>query len=673
MGRRGWRPRERTRVRNLVAGFAAVLVVAAVVGTGWWMLEGGLAGPEEPGDTPEATLEAYLDAWEAARHAEMASLVRQPPEDFAATHEQVVDGLGASALSIEAGEVVEPEDGRAVVDLRLRWDVEYTDEMAWETELELLRERGSWDVAWSPTAIHPQLRPGLVFDVEATAVERAPILATDGTALSGPGDEVTFGFEPTAVDDPDAVADAFEEAIPGSGEEAARELGRDDLVDGWFYPVVTVREEVADEASPTLREVSGVLRREGEGRTLLDEGFAVHVLGRVAEATAEQLEELGPPYEVGDEVGQWGLEAAFEQDLTGSDEVRVLLRDGEGGAVRETLAEFQADPSGPLETTLDVVVQRAVENALLGVEDTAALVVVDGADGAIRGSASRPTSGYNRAFEGRYAPGSTFKLVTLEALLADGAGPDDEVTCPAQASVGGLQVTNAADRDLGDTTLAEAFAASCNTTFGPLGVELGADALTAAAERFGFGVEPDLGLPAAGGSFPEPADDTAVGAAAFGQAQVTASPLHLASVAAATVQGTWHEPHLLADRNAELETRSLSDGVLDDLQAMMREVVTEGTGTQADVAEDVRGKTGTAEAGDDVEHAWFIGTWGDYGFAVLVEEGGSGGEVAGPIAGRLVSELESLLDDPEEALPDGLDPDDADADDAEDANEPEEP
>jgi cell division protein FtsI/penicillin-binding protein 2 len=660
-------------VRNLLAGLAAVLVLGAVVGTGWWLLEGGLAGPDEPGDSPQATVQAYLAAWEAGRYAEMASLVRQPPEDFREIHEQAVEGLGASAVTIESGEVVEPEDGRALVDLRLAWEVDYTDELVWETELELLRERGSWDVAWRPAALHPDLRPGLVFDVEASAVDRAPILAADGSALAGAGDEVTFGFEPAAVDDADAVADAFEEALPGTGDDAARELARGDLVDGWFYPVVTVRAETAEEAGPVLREVDGILRRSGEGRTLLDTDFAVHVVGRVSEATAEQLEQLGPPYEVGDEVGQFGLEAAFEQELTGSDEVRVLLRDGEGGAVRDTLAEFQADPSGPLETTLDVVVQRAVENALIGVEGPAAVVVVDSGDGAVRGSASRPTTGYNRAFEGRYAPGSTFKLVTLEGLLADGAGPDDEVTCPGEASLGGRRVTNSDDRDLGELTLAESFAESCNTTFGPLAVELGAQALTDAAERFGFGVEPDLGLAAAGGSFPEPGDDAEVGAASFGQARVTASPLHLASVAAATVTGTWHPPYLLPGRDTELESRDLADDVLDDLQAMLRQAVADGTGGQADVDEGVRGKTGTAEVGDGVEHAWFLGTWEEYGFAVLVEEGGSGGAVAAPIAGRLVAELRTLLADPDEALPDDVDPEEVgDAGDG-DAGEPEAP
>ncbi len=637
-------------MRNVVAGLGAVLVLAVVVGVGWWLLEGGgLLGEEEPGDTAEATLEAYLDAWERGDHDQMAAQLRDPSETFLDVHEQLRAALDPQALETEVQQLAEPQDGRALADVALAWEVAYADDLVWEVEIELLRSQGEWAVSWSQESVHPAWQPGLVFAVTVSEVERAPILATDGTQLAGPGDQVVLGFEPTAVEDAEKLIEAFEEGA-GAGSAAERELGRDDLVDDWFYPVVTVSGEAAEDAWDELRDLPGALRRTSEGRTLLEDGFARHIVGEVAEATAEQLEELGAPYEVGDEVGQFGLEAAFERDLTGSEEVAVVLRDGEGGPVREVLLEHQEEPSGPLQTTLDVAVQRAVENALVGVETTAAIVVVDAEDGAIRGSASRPLAEYNRAFSGRYAPGSTFKVVTLEALLADGLGPDGEVSCPQDTTVGGLAVTNVGDLDLGETTLRRAFAESCNTTFAPLAVELGTDALLAAAERFGFGWEPDLGLTAHGGEVAEPEDDAALGASAFGQARVASTPLHLASVAAAAEAGAWHPPYLLEDRERDDEPRGLTEGVLDDLRDLLREAVADGTGTEADVHDEVRGKTGTAEADGDVEHAWFIGSFRGHGFAVLVEEGGSGGQVAAPIAGRLVRELDALLGDPEAAV-----------------------
>ncbi len=643
-------------MRQAVATLMALAVVGVAVFLGWNLLQDALEGEDEPGSDPAATLTAYLEAWEAGDHVAMALLVRDPPERFSAMHAQLREALAPDRLELSAGELAHPVDGRAVAPVTVTlFGDELGGEVSWEVEVELLRDRGEWAVVWTPQAIHPDLASGLVFDLEDEPVERAPILAADGTQLAGQGDLVTFGFEPTAVDDVDAVVEAFEEALPGSGATAERLLGRDDLVDGWFYPVITVSADRADRAGPILRTASGILRRTQEGRALYADNFALHVVGRVAEATAEQLEELGEPYQAGDHVGQFGLERHFEADLVGSDLVRIVLRDGVGGPVRRTISEHQADPSGPIQTTLDVEVQTAIENALLTVERPTGVVVVDAGSGAIRGSASRPLGGFNRAFEGRYPPGSTFKIVTAEALLAAGMALDDQVECPGQVTVGGLSIRNSGDRALGTISLLDSFAESCNTTFAPLGADLGAEELTAAAERFGFGVEPMVPLTASGGSFPDPTDRAEVGAAAFGQARVETSPLHLATVAAAARTGVWHQPYLLTD-DGPGESRQLADGVLDALRQMMRAVVAQGTGTAAEVAgtgSDVHGKTGTAQAQGGVEHAWFAGSWGDYGFAVLVEEGGSGGAVAAPIAARLVDELAVVLEGDTDGAGDG--------------------
>jgi cell division protein FtsI/penicillin-binding protein 2 len=645
---RGGRMGTRVRIRDVLAVLLGVAVVAAVGYGGWTWLSSEVGEDDEAVDEVAETVEAYLDAWERGDHVAMALVVREPPEDFAARHQQLRDALEPSEIRIEHGEIDRSVDGRARVGLTVHLDrLGSPDAVSWESELRLLRERGRWGVDWSLSTIHPELRPTWRFGTEVAPVERSPILAADGTELAGSGTLVTFGFQPGAVTDPDAVIAAFEEALPGSEARAARELERGDLNDDWFYPVVTVGAERAAEASSRLREASGILRQESQGRTLYDDGFARHVVGVVAEATAEQLEQLGEGYEPGDVVGQFGLEARFEDELTGSEVVRVGLldaSDGEDAPLRVVLAEGQDDPSGPIRTTLEVTVQRAIENALIGVGDPAAIVVIDGASGAIVGSASRPDAGYNRAFEGRYPPGSTFKVVTAEALLASGASPDDEVACPAVTSVGGLRVPNAAGRELGTTTLLTAFAQSCNTTFATLGSALGGDALSAAAQRFGFGVDPLVPLASFGGSFPPPGDAAEAGAAAFGQGRVEASPLHLASIAAATVAGTWHPPYLLVD-DAPVDAVTLATGTLEPLQRMLRAVVSEGTGTAAEVVgQQVAGKTGTAQAGGGVEHAWFIGTWRGYGFAILVEGGGAGGEVAAPIARRLVEELVALLD-----------------------------
>jgi cell division protein FtsI/penicillin-binding protein 2 len=637
------------RLRDVMAVLVGLLVLGAVGYGGWWWLsdtlEGDVEAVAEPGTDALATALAFLDAWEQGAHDELATYVIQPAaEDLAERHDQLIDGLEPRQLVLTPGDLVEEVDGRARLPVAVAVELaELSEPIRWEVELRLLRRQGTWAVDWTLSSLHPELRPTWRFGRESEELDRAPILAADGTPLAGSGVLVTFGFEPSAVDDPDAVVAAFAEAIPGSEGRAERELARNDLVDGWFYPIATVSQSRAQDAAPILREASGILRQESDGRTRYEDDFARHIVGVVAEATAEQLEELGPPYEVGDEVGQFGLERRFERELVSGSIVRVGLRDGEDGPLRVVFAEQQAGGSRPVQTTIDLEVQTAVENALIAVGGSAAVVVVDGRDGAIVGSASRPLTGFNRAFEGRYPPGSTFKVVTADALLAAGASPDDPVACPAETTVGGLRVPNAGGMALGDTTLEGAFAASCNTTFALLAATAGTEALEAAASRFGFGVEPSLPLPAFGGSFPTPGDTAEVAAAAFGQARVEVSPLHLASVAAATTTGVWREPFLLVG-DGPGETRQLGTGTREPLQRMLRAVVTDGTGEEAEVAgAEVRGKTGTAQATDGAEHAWFIGTYGPYGFAILVEDGGAGSRVAAPIAGRLVRELIDLL------------------------------
>jgi cell division protein FtsI/penicillin-binding protein 2 len=122
---------------------------------------------------------------------------------------------------------------------------------------------------------------------------------------------------------------------------------------------------------------------------------------------------------------------------------------------------------------------------------------------------------------------------------------------------------------------------------------------------------------------------------------VLATPLHMASVAAAVGAGTWRAPRLLAERDGGPDAR-LGEGHARSLRELMRAVVTEGTGRAASGIPGLAGKTGTAEFGlaqPPRTHAWFIGLYEDVGFAVLVEDGGVGGRVAAPLAARFAAQL----------------------------------
>ncbi len=240
----------------------------------------------------------------------------------------------------------------------------------------------------------------------------------------------------------------------------------------------------------------------------------------------------------------------------------------------------------------------------------------------------------DRALTGRYPPGSTFKIASTLALLRSGTTPDTVVDCPATVTVNGKEFRNAEAEQLGPVPFRTDVARSCNTAFvSSAGRVAGAD-LRAAARDLGYGTY-DLGVGAFGASVPASDDPVEHAADMIGQGTVLASPLAVAVSAATVASGSLHPPRLLADEPAVAAGPALPEAAV--LQQLLRLVVTSGTGSalQGVAGQPVSGKTGTAEFGSQVPprtHAWFTGFSGDLAFAVLVEDGGFGGEVAAPLA-----------------------------------------
>ncbi len=270
----------------------------------------------------------------------------------------------------------------------------------------------------------------------------------------------------------------------------------------------------------------------------------------------------------------------------------------------------------------------------------------------------------NRATQGLYPPGSTFKVVTAAAALQNGIKPTD--TFPnelvydvpqTRADIGNFGGESCAS---GPTiTLEQAFQVSCNTTFARLGVTLGSAKLVAEAERFGLNAPMPYQLHSprpATSSIPSHLDVPSTAQSAIGQRDVRVSPLEMATVAATVAnRGVRMAPYVVRSVVAtpgNSVTKNfgplqvgqvLPPGVADQLKNMMGLVVSGGTGTSAQLPGiQVFGKTGTAQHGSEAPHAWFIGFAEANGrhiaVAVIVEDGGSlsseatGGKVAAPIA-----------------------------------------
>lgn len=270
----------------------------------------------------------------------------------------------------------------------------------------------------------------------------------------------------------------------------------------------------------------------------------------------------------------------------------------------------------------------------------------------------------NRATQGLYPPGSTFKIVTMASALENLPDMEDfALDCTGYYPVGNYSVTEKEGHGL--QSLSDAFANSCNTTFAALSQELGYEMLGETAERLGFNENFLFGdMIVYNSSYP--IDDLSAEDLAWssiGQGRVLATPMHMALIASAIARGgMMYEPHLVKQiTTAQGAARALpgsfegvrvmDEAVAGRLEKEMIRVVRSGTGTRAALGNGyvVAGKTGSAEASNDKNiesHAWFVGYVTNdnapYAISVLVENGGSGGGVAAPLARRTLQKAINL-------------------------------
>jgi len=301
-----------------------------------------------------------------------------------------------------------------------------------------------------------------------------------------------------------------------------------------------------------------------------------------------------------------------------------------------------------VKTTIDPKVQSALEGALTKYPNSA-MVAIQPSTGNILGMAANATGITSLAYKATRAPGSTFKVITTALALQLGLKTTDPVKCTPKATVEGLDITN--DHSLANgipnATLKDAFEQSCNTAFVNLAMDgkLGSDygALSNEAKNFfGLNQKWDLGMgPATYGTTGSLQVPPATGQGlfardAFGQGDITMSPLVMASVAATVCNGQFRQPTLVPGTQPAT-ANPLPSGVDSQLTTLMQGVVT--SGTAAGIFPGISGlaaKTGSAESNDTATtkktDSWMIvfDHSHNIAFAALVLNGGMGREAAGP-------------------------------------------
>jgi peptidoglycan glycosyltransferase len=265
---------------------------------------------------------------------------------------------------------------------------------------------------------------------------------------------------------------------------------------------------------------------------------------------------------------------------------------------------------------------------------------------------------FNRATQAGYPPGSTMKVVTATAALDSGKfTPDSVLSGRSPIAIEGVPLANSGGEQFGDIPMTTALTNSVNTWWAQAGEKVGKDTMFKYMDRYGFNAKPRLDYPgfqlAASGVYDGnkllgPGDTIDIGRVAIGQERLRVTPLQMAEVAATVAnEGELMEPRLWSkvidpeQRETKLDpahqSRVMSEDTASELNEMMQDVVSEGTGTAGAVSGiDVAGKTGTAEISPGVNDAWFIGfaPADDPQIAIscIVEHtSGFGGPTCGPI------------------------------------------
>ncbi len=638
-----------------VRRWIAVALAAGVLATG--CTSGGGNGTEEPPQSvaptavPEDMPSAERVVTSLAKALTAMDVSTLPVGDPAAAQselETIFAGMDDITPTVTVDEV---EYSAADDSARAKLNVEYPlGEKGWKYEssaaLELVDD--TWRIKWSPTIIHPELTSDSRMRHQRTLPRRAAINDNAGLALVEERELYQVGIDKGQIPETGWAAAAeqlaalleidpveFQAKVAGGGVKQ-------------FVVAKTMRQE---EISPDVGLVEGAQVLPTSAMVPISDTFAASLLGIVGSPTQALLDDPETDVLASDTVGLSGLQSRYEAQLRGVPEVRVDLvgrTTDEDTTADEAFVEqnlFLQDFSVPVPvvTSLDRELQSKAEMVLADQPGLATLVVLRHDNGALLAAANSPAAGtFPQATFGKFAPGSTFKVVSSLAMLRGGLTPASAVQCPASLQVGAKTFTNYSDypsNKVGSITLTEALANSCNTAFAGAAGDVTPEQLNAAAGSLGVGVDYDAGFTSNFGTVKPNNSPIDRAASMIGQGQITMSPMAMAAVAASVASGKTTIPWLVADAQAVSTAQPLTTEEATQLQQMMMAVVTDGSGKSlAGLMEGA--KTGTAEygtVGAYKTHGWMI-AWNDtVSVAAFVEDGVSGSQSAAPLIKALFS------------------------------------
>ncbi len=311
-------------------------------------------------------------------------------------------------------------------------------------------------------------------------------------------------------------------SVTGFDEKAIREIVERHRREPSYRPIVVIADAtLAQVAAVTARrldfELPDVIVQEVPTREYPDEAMAAHLIGYVGEANEEQMASDG--VSTGSIVGQFGVERVYNKLLMGADGAKRVVVNSVGREIR-TLEEIPPVQGRRVQLTINYAMQKAAEEAFHAYGYWGSAVVLEPKTGEVLTLTSLPAFDpndfatgidratwaqlntdklrplQNRAIQGRYQPGSTFKIVVATAALEEGLiTPERQIYCPGGGTFYGRFFQCHLKGGHGNVDLRHAIEKSCNTYFYTVGNMLGVDKMYKWSEKLGLALKSGIDLP----------------------------------------------------------------------------------------------------------------------------------------------------------------------------------
>lgn len=628
----------------------------------------------------ETTVEDYLSALTEGEFETYASYLSEESltdynyteNELAERYDSVFQGIGANNMSIQEYSVqLDEESNIYTVEYSMSMDTVLGSIPSLTYQTVIVENEESTTIEWNPSLILPDMEEEDSVRLSFTEPDRGSIYDRHGNMLAGEGDAYQAGLYPVMIgedDERNENLNTISEAFDISVEELERLLDQSWVTEESLVPFATVGEGETP-------EVTGVRYQRTSDRVYSLDEAAAHLIGYIGEVTAEDLER-DPTLASGQIVGKTGLESVFDSQLRGHTGGQITIVDAED-EVKTVVIENEEEDGQSVRLTIDSDVQQllydtfddepgsgAVMHPVTG--EIIALVSAPSysPQAFARGISNEEYSNYmddentpfvNR-YTGRYAPGSTFKILTSLILLEEGEVTPEETNTitglqwsPETDSFGNHQITRVND-SVSEVDLATALIYSDNIFFAMEGLEMGSEAFSQALDQLPFGEDFDLPFDMQAAQYANDNSidqDTLLADTAYGQGQVLMNSIQqLVFYSPAVNNGQLTLPSLLLEESSQSTNQLFSEETAEIVKNNLISTVTDPNGTSSDLQSlsySVGAKTGTAEIageeGNDTNGFLYVFDADDlaYSFVGFLE-----GQRSGDVVDRFEPFLEEL-------------------------------